>query len=334
MTMDAAPALHDGGQAHRIWRDAARRITLDIHRDAMLLLGFIVGIGQVTGLVASPLDAATYWRAGTSTLLYPVNWSANGVPGLLFYPPPVAQISTLLQPIGWAAFDILWSTLIFGCFWYCARRWSLPLVLIALLPGPAIFSTCLGLALVGNMQWILAALVVVSLRYPSLWAVQAVTKTGPAVGALWPLVRGEWRAVRSAVLAGVAIVAISFAFAPHLWFEWIGFVARNWTLADSPLVPFPVPFALRFVTAAALIVWGARTNRRWTVAIGAGWAIPALWGFGFLPFWVGALRLRARSPGRHITMTAWKGMPPDGGGPPPPGVAQRRSSETEITLPA
>ncbi len=189
-----------------------------VSRDAMLLAGLLSGIGQITGRVSPPLDSLAYWAAGTSKLLYPEHWSQVGN-GFLFYPPVVAQVSALLQPIGWNVFDVVWNIVIFGCFWYCAGNWSLPLVGLGLLPVAGVpvpvVGTFLGYALLGNMQWLLAALVVLALRHPSAWAVQVVTKTGPAVGALWHVFRGEWRAVASAFCATATVVAISFAFAPQ-----------------------------------------------------------------------------------------------------------------------
>src|SRR5207244_11938079 len=71
-------------------------------------------------------------------------------------------------------------------------------------------------------------------------------------------------------------------------------------LSDPPQPLFPIPFGLRLAIAAILLLWGARTNRAWTVPIAAGWAIPALYGMAFLPFWIAASRLTrgtaARSP--------------------------------------
>ena len=103
----------------------------DLSRDAMLLLGILVGIAQASGRFAAPVDALAYWQAGTSTNLYPESWSEVGT-GYLFYPPPVAQISALLQPIGWPAFILLLTASTFAAFWYCARNWSLPLVLLGI----------------------------------------------------------------------------------------------------------------------------------------------------------------------------------------------------------
>jgi len=280
-------------------RARSKRLTLpwrrDLHRDAMLVIGLLVAIAQVTRILPTPGDAQAYWLAGTSSELYPDRWSQLDGGQFLFYPPPVAQISTLLQPIGWSAFLMGWTILIFACFWYCAGRWSLPLVAIGLLPVVGIHvpyvETFLGYALLGNMQWILAALVIVSIRHSAGWAGLVVTKTGPAIGGLWHVFRGEWRAAGVAAASTIAVVAVSFAFAPHLWTDWIAFAIRNYDLSDPPQPLFPIPFGLRLAIAAILLLWGARTNRAWTVPIAAGWAIPALYGMAFLPFWIAASRL-------------------------------------------
>jgi hypothetical protein len=55
------------------------------------------------------------------------------------------------------------------------------------------------------------------------------------------------------------------------------------------------------------VVWGASTDRRWTVPVAVGWALPALYGWGFLPFWVAAVRLTDidRSRVTRWTRGAW-----------------------------
>ncbi len=151
-----------------------------------------------------------------------------------------------------------------------------------------------GYALNGNMQWILAATVLLALRRPALWAILAVTKVTPAIGILWYVVRREWRPAAIASVATLGVVGLAFVLAPAVWIDWAGFTIRNYALTDPPIQLFPVPFGIRLITAALLVVWGARTDRMWTVPVAAGWALPALYGFGFLPFWVAALRLVPR----------------------------------------
>ena len=266
----------------------------DISRDAMFLLGILVGLSQAGGWFASPVDAVAYWQAGTSGDLYPSAWSevANGY---LFYPPPVAQLSALLQPIGWPAFILLLTTATFAAFWYCARQWSLPLIVIGI-PyfvgiGPELPAVLLGYALIGNLQWILAALTVMALRRPGLWSIALLSKVTIAVGWWWHVLRGEWRAAAIGAAVTVAVVAVSFAFAPTLWLDFASFAVRNGTMSAPPIPQFPVPLGIRLATGFAFLVWGARTNRPWTVPLVVGWSLPAVHSAGFLPFWVAAWHL-------------------------------------------
>jgi hypothetical protein len=264
----------------------------------MLLIGLLVGIADALGSFVKPVDAVVYWQAGTSTALYPRSWS-ECCEGHLFYPPPIAQLSTLMQPLGWQVFVVLLTVAIFASMWYCARGWSLPLLVVGvpyyLDVGPELPATFLSYALVGNIQWILAALTIVAFAHPSAYALLAVSKVTSGIGWLWPVFRREWSAALVGVGATMAIVAVSFVIAPTMWFDYAAFVARNAGMADPPLPMFPVPFPIRLAGAVALIAWGAPRDRRWVVPISVGFAIPALWGFGFLPFVVAGLRLRRSS---------------------------------------
>jgi hypothetical protein len=56
----------------------------------------------------------------------------------------------------------------------------------------------------------------------------------------------------------------------------------------------PVPLAIRLPAAVAIVVWGARTDRRWTVPIAAMLALPALW-FGGLAMLLAVIPLRERA---------------------------------------
>jgi len=273
---------------HLAWRP-------NLSRDSMLLLGILVGTAQALGSFATPVDGLAYWQAGTSSRLYPEFWSETRT-GYLFYPPPVAQLSTLLQPIGWPAFIVCLTALTFLAFWYCAGRWSLPLIVIGI-PwflgiGPEEPAKFLAYALIGNLQWILAALTVLALRRPSLWAVEVVTKVTTGIGWWWHVIRGEWRAAATGVAATVIIVGISFVASPTSWIDYLGFAARNYSAADPPLAMFPIPLGIRLASAAILLIWGARTNRPWTVPVVCGWSLIGMWGFAFLPFFVAAWRVR------------------------------------------
>jgi hypothetical protein len=60
-------------------------------------------------------------------------------------------------------------------------------------------------------------------------------------------------------------------------------------MEHPPLTTFLVPIGIRIPTALALVIWGARTSRPWTVPLAVGWALPAIYGMGFLPYWAAAL---------------------------------------------
>jgi hypothetical protein len=264
----------------------------------MFLIGILVGLAQAAGWFAAPIDAVMYWKAGTSTDLYPESWSVIAS-GQLPYPPVIAQISTMLQPIGWPAFVLLLTTATFAAFWFCAREWSLPLVLVGM-PwlfgiGPEAPARILTYALIGNVQWILAALTVMALRHPALWSIELVTKVTSAAGWWWHVLRGEWRAAATGASVTLVIVALSFALAPAMWMDYLGFAVRNFTAADPPIPTFPIPLGIRLATAVPLLIWGARTNRPWTVPVVCGWSLVGLYSFGFLPFFVAAWRVREAS---------------------------------------
>lgn len=276
----------------------------DLSRDAMLLIGLGLGLAIAAGTFATPVDALAYWEAGSSSDLYPTHWSETGS-GYLFYPPPIAQVSTLLQPIGWPTFIVVMMVATFGAFWYCARAWSLPLVAIGI-PwflgiGPEEPSKFLAYALIGNVQWILAALTVLTLRHPALWSIEFAIKVTTAVGWWWHCLRGEWRAAATGAAATLVVVAVSVAVAPAMWIDYLGFAARNFTAADPPIPTFPIPLGIRLATVIPLLAWGARTNRPWTVPIACGWALVAMFSFGFLPFWVAAWRVRSMTRSRLVS---------------------------------
>ena len=116
------------------------------------------------------------------------------------------------------------------------------------------------------------------------------------VGLLWFVVRREWRELAIAVVPAAVICAISYVFVPQLWADWVDF------LLDSPQVvdeagSIPIPLWLRMAVAVVVVVWGARTDRRWTVVVAATLALPVLWIAGLATL-VGVVpELRGRNKG-------------------------------------
>ena len=72
-----------------------------------------------------------------------------------------------------------------------------------------------------------------------------------------------------------AIAGLSFIANPSLWSTYVVFMAT-----DTPHVagwPFPYPLWLRLPLALVLVIWSARTDRRWVVPAAALLALPRLY---------------------------------------------------------
>ena len=117
----------------------------------------------------------------------------------------------------------------------------------------------------------------IGFRYPAAWAFVLLTKVTPGIGLVWFAVRREWRALAVALGATAAIAAVSFVIAPRAWFEWISILRTGSTFPEPVWTLDFVPLGVRLITAVAIVVWGARTDRPWTVATAATLALPVLW---------------------------------------------------------
>jgi hypothetical protein len=76
----------------------------------------------------------------------------------------------------------------------------------------------------------------------------------------------------------VAVAGISAMLAPGLWHDWYDLLRRSITdkqVVDGAYIGIPVWLRLPF--ALGIVVWGARTDRHWTVPISVLLAMPILW---------------------------------------------------------
>jgi Glycosyltransferase family 87 len=126
----------------------------------------------------------------------------------------------------------------------------------------------------GNINLVLAACVVFGFRWPALWTLPLLTKPSLGVALLWFVVRRGWRHLVYAIGPAIAISLVSFLLTPQLWFDWFGLLTT--AVGDSGW-PFPVPLWIRLPIAVILVVWGARTERRWAAVLGAIVAMPRLY---------------------------------------------------------
>ena len=144
------------------------------------------------------------------------------------------------------------------------------------------------------------------LRYPAMWAIPLLTKIGPGIGILWFVVRRDWRSLGIALGTTAAIAGVSFLIDPGSVGR-LGPVHGRERLDPSPIPVVPIPGWVRFPIAIALIVWGARTDRAWTIPIACGIASFALYEWSYLTVWLGCSRSSARGP--HAIRTAVRASP-------------------------
>jgi hypothetical protein len=218
----------------------------------------------------------------------------------------------LLGLMPWWVFLYLWACLGIATIIWLGGRWS-----VFLFAFPPVALELYH----GNIHFLLAAAIALGFRYPASWAFVLLTKPTAGVGLLWFVVRREWRPLIISVgIAGGAVFA-SLVIAPSLWPEWIAYMAAD---ADgTPGGPsMPVPLPIRLAVAAAIVIWGARTDRPWTVAVASTIALPVLW-FAGLSVLLGAVPgLRRRAEGQRVT------IPVLGSTPAPAYAASHASSQT------
>jgi hypothetical protein len=224
---------------------------------------FFVSAAQKGSLA---IDAAAYWRVN---LADPYQGRLGLDVGYFFaYSPPIGALFAVLGTLPWLAFICLWYGTLLGAVAWLGRGAAL-----AVLAFPPVAIDLYH----GNIHLLLAVAIALGMaRYPAAWAFVLLTKVTPGIGLLWFVVRREWRSLLIALGATAAIALASAVFLPSQWLSWLEMLRDN----AGPLPPWPalpIPLWLRLPVAAAIIVWGARRDARWTVPLGAALAVPALW---------------------------------------------------------
>jgi hypothetical protein len=222
-------------------------------------------------------EAFCYWIANINSPYSLSNW---GSPIAYVYSPAFIQAVAPLTRLPWMLFMGIWTALL--------------LLAVRFLTGSRLFAVGVLLATVevagGNISLLLAAAIVLGFRWPAAWSFVLLTKVTPGIGLLWFVVRREWRQLGVALAATALIVAASATIYPRAWLDWFnlltGLVGRDGTWAAVP-----IPFLVRLPVAIAVVVWGARTDRRWTVPVAAMLALPALW-YGGLTMLLAVIALR------------------------------------------
>jgi hypothetical protein len=226
---------------------------------------------------SSAQEAWCYW---IPSILDPYRQSDWTSPVAYVYSPAFLEAIAPLRALSWTAFAAVWSGLLLLAVMYLTGPrllWLGVLVAAAEVYG-------------GNISLFLAVAIVLGFRWPATWALVILTKVTPGIGLLWFVVRREWRNLGIA-LAATAIVAGGSALTmPLAWQQWAHVLMAN-VGRDGTWAAVPVALWVRLPMAVVLVVWGARTDRRWTVPVASMLALPALW-FGGLSMLLAVIALR------------------------------------------
>jgi hypothetical protein len=252
-----------GASATLRFRSAWRRDPL---RDGYILAASAWTTAIALGLVAGGTDARQFfdhrWPDPYAVTDYA---SISG----FYYSPPVALLFAPLTAFGFQLFAAMLTGLGFVALLGILGRYAV----LGLFFPPVWWDLSAG-----NVNTVIGFICVAGLSRPGLWAIPLLTKVTPGIGVLWFAARSEWRRLALAVGVTTALCAASLVVAPALWSEWIASLAGNGTGYTGPgYFTIPVPLMPRLIASALIVVWGARTDRRWTVPIAATLAMPVLW---------------------------------------------------------
>jgi hypothetical protein len=206
--------------------------------------------------------------------LYAIPWLDHGA---YVYSPAFAQAIWPLAMLPWQPFWAIWVTLQLVILVAIAR--PIPAALLLVIPWFPVAdhsNPILGTITNGNPQLFIAGALVLAYRLPAAWAVPLLMKVTPGIGLVWYVARREWRNLVVALGATALVVAVSFVTWPDAWVRWLELLGQAAGADASRVELLYVPLVIRLAIATLLIVWGARTDRYWTVPIGATLALPAI----------------------------------------------------------
>ena len=233
----------------------------------LLLLGLV--IFGVIPYDLHPNDSHAYWVVNPAD---PYRDARLGGVDAFLYAPAVAQLLAPFTHLPFEFFRVLLGAVSLGALAAAGAAYTLVV--------PGVMEDLVR----GNIHVLLAAAIIAGFRWPGLWSAMLLTKVTPGVGLIWFAVRREWRALlQVAVVTGLIVGVSILFFGIGVWQEWIRLLA---TSAESPrtytyLGIAPPPLLVRMPLAVVVIAWGALTNRRWAVPVGAFLALPVIWPSGF-----------------------------------------------------
>ncbi len=278
-------------------------------------------VGAVTlaaiALWGPGIDAHAYWAVDLAHP-YRLALSSLDATDAYRYAPPLVYVFGLLHAIPWPVFRLLSLAFEVACLWLLLRRWTLAAV--------ALYPVAFELAY-GNVDLPMAVAIAAGFRWPAAWATLVLTKLTPGVGLVWFLARRDWARLAIALAATAAIAGVSLAITPDYWSAWVASLVTGNGLPAPTAQILPFSLALRLAGAAVLVAWGARTDRRWTVAAAAFVALPITW-------WYGPVLLLAAAPLRPLPARRTRPVPVSGHDEPSASVPAARLTARLASAPA
>jgi len=187
--------------------------------------------------------------------------------------PVIAWAMYPFTKVPWELWVAGYLALSLGAVALLGRKWNL----VLLFAFPPVLLELLN----GNIHLFMALAIWAGMRWPAAWSFILLTKVTPGVGVLWFAFRREWRNLAIALGVTAVIAAVSFVYRPDLWRAWLDLLVAATGAPDWKSFIVPVPVWFRLPIAVAILFWGARTDRRWTVPLASCIALPVLWGNGF-----------------------------------------------------
>ena len=253
---------------------------VDLFLLALLASGFV--LLSITGIAHGTwgYDAYAYWAVDPA---HPYDTLMN-VHGAYLYAPVFLPITTVF---GWLPYGLYlagWTAILLLALAWLGRGFGAVLFLV---PFVALE------ILAGNINLLLAVALVVGMSRPAAWSFVLLTKPTCGVGLLWFAARREWRSLAIALGTTLVLVSVSLVVLPGAWRDWISLLLES---GQRPPVDtwLPIPIWLRLPAAGALVWWGGRTDRPWTIAAAVTLALPVVW-FAGLAILVAALRIESRA---------------------------------------
>lgn len=208
-------------------------------------------------------DEYAYWQAGArlwagQPLYDPA--AAPNTPYAYWYPPPLAQVLAPVTAVLSAdAFAIVWTALLLGCLWWLGGRNVLvALALIAFLPVAVELR-------VRNVHLVIAVLAVLALRRSwAFWIPATALKITPVLGIVYLAAAGRWRDAVKVAVVGAVVLLVSFALGPGAWREFLDVVGARAGTDGGTILPFEIPFAVRFALGGILAIGAGRLSAQAT----------------------------------------------------------------------